>query len=271
MRRPLWLCLAAVMLGSLCGLGCTGVVITDDRTVLVGINEDWFRSDAYYWASPAIAGLHGAVYFGYLVDGEFGDLPPFWFEFQGVNDAGLFFDSLSVPPAESSSAAEKRPFNGSIERLLMQSCSTVEEAVQLMAQLNIPMLEHAHYLLADRSGAAAIVEADCVTWMSDRTLAVTNFRLSDLSPEGRSCWRYDAVTEQISLNSDPSIERVAQILRVARVIPETRYSLVIDLRGDVANIYRNGDYSRQYQIELPQLWEAGSAQTPFSELVRVEH
>lgn len=80
-------------------LGCTGVVIARNGRVFVGGNEDWERLDSYMWVDAATSSTHGVVYLGYEIRGEWGYPYLFWYEFQGVNDAGLYFGSFGSPCA----------------------------------------------------------------------------------------------------------------------------------------------------------------------------
>ncbi|GAG52224.1 unnamed protein product, partial [marine sediment metagenome] len=181
-----------LVLGSASAWACTGVVIACDGHVVAGGNEDWSRPDSYMWAEPVAGRLHGVVYFGYEVRGEFGDRPPFWYEFQGINSVGLFFDSFGAPCAGLSDEEQLRPrYAGRIEQLIMRWCSTVEEAVRMITQYDRSFMTCMQYLLVDRTGAAAVVEAGKVVWMESDTFAVTNFHLSDPSHGGYPCWRYD--------------------------------------------------------------------------------
>ncbi|MBE0635222.1 hypothetical protein IH601_04435 [Candidatus Bipolaricaulota bacterium] len=264
MRFSIGLCLIFVLLASASALGCTGVVISGEETVVVGVNEDWYRSDAYVWATKAFAGLHAAVYFGYLVDGEFGEgMAPFWYDFQGINDAGLFFDSFSAPCGIEENESEKRPFSGSIERLIMQTCSTVEDAVHVMTQYDRSYMDCMQYLLVDRTGAAAVVEAGAVVWKDDDVLALTNFHLSDPTHGYFPCERYDRATRLLAEDDEVSVSNVAAILNAAHV-PSTCYSLVCDLGSDCLAIYRTANYLRSHEIDLKQLWSEGSDRVPLS-------
>lgn len=265
MRNTLLTIVIIVVLAAPQATACTGVVISQDGRTVVGGNEDWYRASAFYWATAAVGSLHGVVYFGYLVDGEFGDMPPFWWEFQGINDAGLFFDSLSTPCGIDPEEADKRSYTGRIERLIMQTCSTVSEAVDVITRYDRTFMDCRQYLLADRTGAAAVVEPDKVVWMEAGTMALTNFRLSDPSLGQYPCWRYEAVTDELAINREPTVDRVAEILSAAEN-PSTQYTVVSDLGSNTAYVYRIGDYSRQYQIDLEPLWTNGSDHVSFSAL-----
>jgi len=243
---------------SLSAAACTGVVIAKDGHVIAGGNEVWFRNDSYMWAEPTVGTLHGVVYFGYEIRGEFGNDEPYWYEFQGINSAGLFFDSFGAPCAGLSDEEYLKPYmTGRMEQLIMRSCATVEDAVRMITQYNRSFMICMQYLLVDRTGAAAVVENGAVVWMEDDTFAVTNFHLSNRSHGGWPCWRYDAATRRLAEDSDPTIERVASILNATHT-SGTRYSVVCDLITNRANAYYLGDFRHPIAIDLETLWAEGS-------------
>lgn len=245
---------------------CTGVVIARDGHVIAGGNEDWSRPDSYLWAEPTAGRLHGVVYFGYEVRGEFGNEEPFWYEFQGINSAGLFFDSFGAPCSDLSDEEQLKPrLVGRIEQLIMRWCSTVEEAVRMITQYDRTFMSCIQYLLVDRTGAAAVVEGSKIVWMQGDTFALTNFHLSNPADGHWPCWRYDAATERLAANSEPTIERVATILNAAHT-PSTQYSVVCDLTANIAHAYYLADFRHPIAIDLAALWAEGSDRIALSSL-----
>ncbi len=255
-----------LVLGSVPVAACTGVVIARDGHVIVGGNEDWSRDDAYLWAEPTAGRLHGVVYFGYEIRGEFGNEEPFWYEFQGINSAGLYFDSFSAPCVGLSDEEQLKPrMTGRMEQMIMRWCSTVEEAVRMITQYDRSFMSCIQYLLVDKSGAAAVVENDAIVWMDGDTFAVTNFHLSDPSHGHYPCRRYDAATRRLAEDSEPTIERVATILNVAHTL-STRYSVVCDLATNQAVVYYLAGFRHPIAIDLETLWAEGSDRVPLSSL-----
>jgi hypothetical protein len=266
LRIALVVALMLFVFGSASAWACTGVVIARDGHVVVGGNEDWLRPDAYLWAVPAAGRLHGVVYFGYEMGGEFGGADPYWYEFQGINSAGLFFDSFGAPCAGLSDEEQLKPrMNGRIEQLIMRWCSTVEEAVRMITQYDRSFMTCMQYLLVDRTGAAAVVENGAVVWMEGDTFAATNFHLSDPSDGSYPCWRYEVAIQRLAANSEPTIERVATILNAAHT-PSTQYSVVCDLTANLAHAYYLADFRHPIAIDLETLWAEGSDRIELSSL-----
>jgi hypothetical protein len=71
-------------------LGCTVFSASDGTTVLAGNNEDYFNPSTRIWFEPPEDGKYGRVYFGFDDFRRQG----------GMNDQGLFFDTVSAPKLE---------------------------------------------------------------------------------------------------------------------------------------------------------------------------
>ena len=263
-------------------LACTGVAIAEGGRVVVGGNEDWTRFDSHVWAQAATGDTYGAVYFGYQVRGEFGPRAPYWFEFQGVNDHGLYFDTFGAPTVTNRQWAGKPSCPEHIEILMMGGCATVEEAIELLNSYNLARYRHYNetifrsnmqFFLADRTGAAAIVDGEHVHWMEDGRLVITNFRRSDPSLGGWPCWRYDLANDMLAADASPTVERVAEILDAVQFPCShgysscTRYSVVCDLVRSEGYLYFNGDFARSIRLDLAELCRAGLERTSIESLL----
>jgi choloylglycine hydrolase len=262
-------------------LACTGVVIAQGEHVVVGGNEDWTRFDSHVWAEAATEEAHGAVYFGYQIRGEFGPRGRYWFEFQGVNDQGLYFDTFGAPTLANPNWSGKPSCLEHIEILMMRECATVEEAVALLGSYNLARYlqydetmfrSNMQFFLADRTGAAAVVDGGHVHWMEDGYFVTTNFRLSDPSLGGWPCPRYDLATEMLAADASPTVERVAKILDATQYPCSrgyqscTRYSVVCDLVQGEGHLYFNGDFDRSIRLDLNELCRDGLERAPIEDL-----
>ena len=265
--RRLFLLLVLVLLGTASAWACTGVVIARDGQAIVGGNEDWQRWDSWMWAEPARGNVYGVVYFGYEVRGEFGDRPDHWVEFQGVNDQGLYFDSFGAPASGGSlEDAQKPRLDGHPGRLIMQWCATVEEAVAMLMQYSAASLGGNQYLIADRTGAAAVVGGGTVTWKTGDTFVLTNFLPSDPTLGGWPCWRYDRAIRLLEEDADATVERVSEILDAAH-LPHTRYSVVCDLVAETATLYFGANFGRSAVVDVAELCRVGSDRVSIPSLI----
>ena len=262
-------------------LACTGVVIAQGGSVVVGGNEDWTRFDSHVWAEAATEEAFGAVYFGYQIRGEFGPRAPYWFEFQGVNDQGLYFDTFGAPTLSNPSWTGKPSCPEHIELLMMRQCSTVEEAIALLGSYNLARYRtynetmfrsNMQFFLVGRTGAAAVVDGEHVHWIEDGRLVTTNFRLSDPSLGGWPCWRYDLANDMLAADASPTVDRVAEILDTAQFSCSrgysscTRYSVVCDLVQGEGFLYFNGDFDRSIRLDLNELCRDGLERASIEDL-----
>jgi hypothetical protein len=281
-KRVLLLLVVLVAASHLAAEPCTGVAIADGERVVVGGNEDWTRFDSHVWAEAATEDAYGAVYFGYEIRGEFGPRGRYWFEFQGVNDHGLCFDTFGAPTLANPAWEGKPSCPEHIEILMMQQCSTVEEAVSLLNAYDLSRYRqynetifrsNMQFFLADRTGTAAVVDGKDVHWMEDGYMATTNFRLSDPSLGGWPCWRYDLANSMLAADPSPTVERVAEILDATQFSCShgysscTRYSVVCDLVRGEGYVYFNGDFDRSIRIDLAELCRDGLERTPIEDLL----
>jgi len=279
---------AFLILLCLCGClaipagACTGVVIAGENTVVVGGNEDWTRFDSHVWAEAATDEAFGAVYFGYQIRGEFGPRGRYWFEFQGVNDQGLYFDTFGAPTLDNPNWEGKPSCSEHIEITMMETCGTVVEAVDLLQSMDLSRYRsydetifrsNMTFFLADRTGAAALVDADHVHWMEDGVFVTTNFRPSNPSLGGWPCWRYRLAHDMLENDASPTVERVAEILDAAQFSCTlgygscTRYSVVCDLTAREAFLYCSGDFDYPARLDLEQLCRQGMERAPIENLV----
>jgi len=280
-RMPL---LLAVLIGVV-GMemaACTGVAVADGTYVVVGGNEDWTRFDAHVWAEPATEEAYGAIYLGYEIRGEFGPRSRYWFEFQGVNSQGLYFDTFGAPTLANPAWEGKPACRQHIEILLMRQCATVEDAVSLLDAYDLSRYRqynetifrsNMQFFLADRTGTAAVVDGEHVHWMEDGHMVTTNFRLSDPSLGGWPCFRYDRATRMLEEDATASIARVAEILDATQFpcadgyASCTRYSVVCDLTHEILALYFDGDFTRSAELDIARLCADGLQRTPIESLV----
>ena len=121
--------------------------------------------------------------------------------FDGMNEAGLVVGMAAIPHAEPPFSSDK-VFIGEIQviRLLHDRAATVDEALTLLDDYNVEMIEPPiHYLVADAAGASALIEfvggeRRVVTGSSFNVM--TNFIVTETNmEEGAPCARYNHVFE----------------------------------------------------------------------------
>lgn len=250
-------------------LGCTGVVLTSVDTTIAAGNEDWLRLDSYLWAEAPTERSFGVVFLGFEVRGEWGHPFDFWYEFHGINDQGLFFDSFGAPCVMPLTTLRNPNRGEHLMAQAMRTCATVEQAVALFESSHLAFMQCQQFLFVDRGGNAAVVEGDRTVWMDGATLAVTNFYLSDPSLGGYPCWRYERVMDMLRQDASATCERAAHLLEAASH-PATRYSVVVDLVRGRGDLYYNHDFSRPISVDLFALAAAGCERMPVQDVLAGE-
>lgn len=143
-------CLVCGLLAAGAVHACTIFVLTDGMKTLFFNNEDFSNLVTRIWIEPAGSNYFGATYVGFD-DG--------WAQ-GGVNSEGLAFDWVASggekPYTMDPSLKSAR---GNPSQRMLESCRTVEEAIDFYKRTREPEFNRASILIADKSGASVIVSA----------------------------------------------------------------------------------------------------------------
>jgi hypothetical protein len=207
---PVWGCSLFAALGDAAGR-------------LYGRNFDWQYSPALllFTAPPGAYASMAMVDIAYLGFGDarsadLTELPleerralleaPFM-PFDGMNERGLVVGMAAVPPGGMQPDPAKETIGSlGVIRLMLDHAADVEEALAILSRYNVDMEggPPIHYLLADRSGRAALAEfyrGQLVVTENDATPwhVATNFVRAGAgaSPLGR-CQRYDRIHARLT-------------------------------------------------------------------------
>lgn len=169
--------------------------------------------------------------------------------YDGVNEKGLAVGMAAVPDAELPPAVPGQvTVSGErLIRILLDRAATVGEAVALMRAYRVtfdggPQI---HYLIADASGASAIVEygAAGATVVDDRIL--TNITMAGSSKAARMAdTRYRTLAEGL-----PTKATSMELLR-AVAQGHTRWSVVYDLKSGGAHVVTAKRWGRAHAFTL---------------------
>lgn len=245
---------------------------TDD--VLFGRNFDWEYSPALLlftyppegYASVSVVDI---AYLGFDGADAHGltDLPlderrallqaPSW-PFDGMNEHGLAVGMAAVPASEMPPNAGRPTVDSLLlMRLILENARTVDEAVTLFREYDVswaggPPL---HYLIADRSGRAVLVEfyeGEMLVLPSQNPwhMATNHLRSATSDTESSGCWRYDLLSREI--------ERAGGRLTVGEVLalladvsqPGTQWSIVYGLNSGEVNVAMGRDYDTIHTLHL---------------------
>jgi len=269
-----------IVLAAAAAAACTGVVLVGDGHVVGGGNEDNLVTGPAMWATAATPSSYGAVYFGFRFP-AMGERLAGWYEMQGVNDRGLYFDLFSRPcragaaQTLTSSTATISAYrqHEHLEQTLLTECATVAEALALLRGKNYAgRMPCTQVLVVDRAGNAAVYTGQTDVFRTSPGLVVTNFWLDDPSRGGWPCPRYSTVSSMMTWDASPTVKRAAQMLEAASVVPPpgelggTQYSVVCDLVAATADVYLKGDFTRRARLDLAPLWALGHERMALSEL-----
>jgi hypothetical protein len=225
-RRGRSLLLAAVMIGGSSlsvARGCTIFVLTDGERTLFFNNEDWSNPVSRVWFVPAPEGFYSCAYVGFENNGAEG----------GMNSAGLAFDWVAGFSETWTPYASMQPVGGRTSERMLETCATVEEAIAFYEKYREPQFHRAKILVADKSGASAIIGARNGRLQVDRANHSRGFGY------GRA-----TLATMLKTNTEPRLEVGREILRACEQKGQyaTKYSSIFDLKnGEIMIVAAGSD------------------------------
>jgi hypothetical protein len=260
---------------SLPGWACSlFATLGDARHVLYGRNFDWEYSPALLlFTDPpdgyASVSMVDVAYLGFGGASAEGltDLPldarrallnaPF-LPFDGMNERGLAVGMAAVPGSQTPYDPGRETLGSlGIIREMLDHARDVDQAVALMRSYNISMLggPPLHYLIADASGRAALVE-----FYEGEMLVIpngtpwhlaTNFlrAAAGASAEGR-CWRYDRIARRLKEADGRLTPQEAMDLLAEASQPITQWSVVYDVDGGAIHVALGREYEDVHTFHL---------------------
>jgi len=261
MRQPAWACSLFAALG-------------EDEDMQFGRNFDWDYSPALLlftqpkdgYASVSMVDItylgfgdaraHGLTELPLKERGALLDAP--YLPFDGMNEHGLAVGMAAVPSGEMKSNPSKETIGSlMVIRNMLDYAWNVDEAIAILGSYNIdfeggPAI---HYLIADPSGRAALVEfyqgEMIVIPNNEPWHQATNFLRAGAgeTPEGR-CWRYDKISEQLSASNGKQTPQEAMDLLADVSQEETQWSIVYGISENGVNVVMGGDYGEALTYQL---------------------
>jgi len=160
--------------------------------------------------------------------------------FDGMNERGLAIGMAAVDyECGYPSDPDKRDVGDmKLMREVLEAAATVDEAIAFLETVN-PVSQggpNMHYLIADRTPGAALIEYHAGEMYVFRSEAETPWQLgtnfpvvlADGNPVG-SCWRYDLIERTLREQGGSLLADEAADLLQAVSTPMTRWSIVYDL------------------------------------------
>ena len=240
-------------------LPCTIFNAFKEGRVLVGNNEDWFTTDTKIWFIPPSKGKYGVVYVGFVKFGKQG----------GMNDQGLFYDfnalkysRMKPQPEKPSFAKDQNPME-----LIMTTCATVEEVIQLLEKYNLGGWNNCQLQLVDKTGASVVLGANkegnlAITRKQGDYQVSTNFNLAN--PEYGAyhypCHRYEIAEKMLKEMKKLSIDYFRSILDAVHNEGRTPtiYSNICDLTNGDIYLYNFHNFEEVVKFHLADELKKGA-------------
>ncbi len=190
---------------------------------------------------------------------------PFW-PFDGMNEHGLVVGMAAVPGSKMPYDPDKQTLDSlMIMREILDHAQDVAQAIAILERYNIrwdggPAL---HYLVADRTGRAVLVEfyeGEMVLIPNEGPWhQATNHLRSIAQKDSSGCWRYDKIHSRIAdLNAHLSSRQALDLLSdVSWGDSEngTQWSIVYDMLAGKVDVVMGRQYQTVHTIPFPLLDE----------------
>jgi hypothetical protein len=205
--------------------------------------------------------LYGRIEFGaYYGTGTY------FYPYGGVNDHGLFYAEASIEGANTpdfyASGTINCPGGLIMQEIVLQTCSTIDEAILLFKIYNCPELVTNHILVGDRFGNSVVIERS-----NNDTLAfikktgnyqiATNFLNAYLNNPKMYRFiedpRYDFINATLKNKDSISVGLFTNILQTVGhngdLIP-TLYSNVYDLKNGIVYVYNYYNFEEVLILDI---------------------
>jgi len=243
---------------------CSVLFYADKNVCLAGNNEDNFLPYTQIQFLPAEKGKYGRVFWGYYPI----YCPEEASKQGGMNEKGLFYDGLSLPPVPVKTTSGKPTYVGDLMEKILEECATVEEAINILNKHNLINLTTGQMFIADKSGDAAIIERDTIIRKNDNWLAATNFRLSEIKNGQYPCDRYNTMRNMLDTMYSANVADISNILNQVSIKGQgpTIYSNVCDLKNNVIYLYHFHNFEKSIKLDLNKELEKGKHTLRIEEL-----
>jgi antitoxin component YwqK of YwqJK toxin-antitoxin module len=228
-------------------MACTTFNATQMGITLVGNNEDGTDPITYVWFLPAEKSKYGRVYFG---------LSNKWPQ-GGMNDQGLFYDGTACPLLEVKKSKDKPIYNGNLSEKILEECSTVDEALELLGKYNLNYFRNGEMMIVDKFGNSVIVEGDTIIRKQGHYQVVTNFYQSKPSLGGYPCSRYDIAGLLLKKMERISVDYFRNVLDAVHTKGYTQYSNICDLSKGIIYLFRDSNYQECVKLDLHEELKKG--------------
>jgi len=239
---------------------CSMAKITMHGKTMVGNNEDYWDLDTRIWFEPGSNENFGAVYIG------LNNLYPQG----GINEAGLAFDYFATEYKEVKNFSGKKDLPPEIEKLILQTCSTVEDVKSVLSQYNLRTYSEVIALYVDKTGKYLIVEGDSLIIGDDPYYLQASFypsctpNLDDVAIPF-----YQKGRQLLSNRKDTSLDFCTMLMDTMHQdwnFGGTLYTTIYDLTDGIIYLYFNYDYSTYVKFNIADELKKGKRTLSIPEL-----
>jgi len=260
---------------------CSVITLSKGGQVFFGGNDDYIKSDSYYWVDQGDDQNYGVIWIGQPDNVQ-----------QGVNEVGLAYDANGLPRVGVNPHNERLPVSGDYTIypiLILHECATVEEVITWINTHQWHSYMHDQMQFADATGDAVIISAGTdgeVVFsrkpQGDGFIVSTNFNVADHGNSfGYPCWRYDLASEKldqlINQEKEISLQDAVDVLDAVHMEGGTSWtisSMVADLTNGLVYLYYFHQFDRPVVLnvkdELANPRAPGALSMLFPEDVRQE-
>ena len=231
---------------------CTIIAGVTNGKILIGNNEDYTEPNTSIFIFPSTDAEYGRMLFGFTFsENNFGYCG-------GVNEAGLFMDGNGISNTGWKADSSKEWMKGNLESQILAKYATVEQVIEVFTKYNIPHLQTGKWLVADKSGASAVLE-----WGQDKLQIIrregnyqisTNFVQSNYPKDNYPDFRYNLADKIFkSSENDISFELIRKILDATHWEDEysyTLYSYICDLQNGDVYVYNFHNYDEILKLNI---------------------
>ena len=228
-------------------MSCTVFHVSNEDMAFGGNNEDYSDPDTYIYFIPSTDTEYGKVIVGYTGN--------YWIQ-GGMNEKGLFWDGLACPYLKVLNSTGKPYYNGNIFEYILGACDTCDEALAILDQYNMKILERAQILCGDQYGDSFIIEGDIVLNKNYYYQVGTNFYLSQNPDPPYPCWRYTTALAMFESNGADSLSldfcgSVLDAVHQEGAYP-TQYSTIYDLKHQLIYVYYYHNFNQVKVFDLSE-------------------
>lgn len=245
----------------------------DDQDMSFGRNFDWQFSPALLlFTKPpdgyASVSMVDMAYLGFDPD-QAGALTELSLEdrqalllaphlpFDGMNETGLTIGMAAVPPGNMITDPARTTIDSlDVIRQILDKAANIEQAIAILGSYNIdygsgPPL---HYLIADASGNAVLVEFYQGQMHLIRNekpwLSATNFLLSSVDDPQGQCWRYDKIDKEMKTSKGNLSKTRAMELLSSVSQTNTQWSIIYHMTTAKIEVVMGRQYDHQHEFIL---------------------